>query len=386
MKTKIIFKNKMKNIFFFSIAALGLIIASCKNNDGTLEKKKAALVKLIKEQEDLSARIKKLENEISEAGGDVKSEKPINVEVSNLKKQSFKHFIEVEGKIDGDENIGISTQIPGTVSKVLVNEGDQVKKGQVLAQLENQSMMQGIEELKTSIAFVNSVYLKQKNLWDQKIGTEIQFLTAKNNKEALEKKMETLKEQIELTKIKSPIDGTVEEITAKIGQSVAPGYPVFRVINFHTLKIMAEISETYASKVQQGNKANIRFPDLNREIESKISFSSKFINPANRTFSVEASLPFSSDYKPNMIAELKVVDYSSDSSIVIPVNIAQDSEDGKYVYVAVNEGGKLIAKKQFIKFGLTYNGFVQILSGLNENDKIITTGYQDVNNGQVIKF
>lgn len=386
MKTKIIFKNKMKNTILICIAALGLIIASCKNNDGALEKKKAALVKLIKEQEDLSAKIKKLEDEIAQAGGDVKSEKPVNVEVSDLKKQAFKHYIEVEGKVDGDENIGVSTQLPGTVSKVLVKEGDQVKKGQVLAQLENQSIMQGLEELKTSIVFVNSVYLKQKNLWDQKIGTEIQFLTAKNNKEALEKKMETLKEQIEMTKIKSPIDGTVEEITAKIGQSVAPGYPAFRVVNFNSLKVMAEISETYAAKVQQGNKANIRFPNLNREIESKISFSSKFISPANRTFSVEASLPFSNDYKPNMIVELKVVDYSSDSSIVIPVNIAQDSEDGKYVYLAVNENGKLIAKKQFIKFGLTYNGFAQILSGLNENDKLITTGYQDVNNGQIIKF
>jgi membrane fusion protein (multidrug efflux system) len=386
MKTKIIFKNKMKNIFIIMIAALGLMISSCKNNNDPLEKKKTELSKLIKEQEELAARIKKLETEISDAGGDIKSDKPVDVEISELKKQSFKHYIEVEGKVDGNENIGVSTQMPGTVSKVLVNEGDQVRKGQVLAQLENQSMLNGLEELKTSVAFVNSIYQKQKNLWDQKIGTEIQFLTAKNNKEALEKKMETLKEQIELTKIKSPIDGTVEEITAKIGQSVAPGYPVFRVVNFSSLKVMAEISESYASKVREGNNVSIRFPDLNREIESKISFSSKFISPENRTFSVEASLPNAADYKPNMIAEVKIVDYSNDTSIVIPVNIAQDSENGKYVYTAVNERGKLIAKKQFIKFGLTYNGLAQIVSGLSENDKLITTGYQDVNNGQIIKF
>ena len=375
----------MKNILIISIAIIGIMISAC-NNGNNIEKKKNALVKLLKEQEDISNRIKKLEAEISEAGGDVKTDKPIFVEVSELKKQSFTHYIEVEGRIDGDENVGVTSQMPGTINKILVSTGDMVKKGQVLAQLDNQTILQGLEELKTSLAFVNSIYLKQKNLWDQKIGTEIQFLTAKNNKEALEKKMETIKEQIEMTKIKSPIDGTVEEITAKIGQSAMPGFPIFRVVNFNSLKVMAEISETYASKVKEGNKAQINFPDLNREIESKISFSSKFISPANRTFSIEAQLPNAADYKPNMIARVKIVDYNSDSSIVIPVNMIQDSEAGKYVYTAVNEGGKMIAKKQYIQFSSTYNGFAQITSGLNENDKLITTGYQDVNSGQIIKF
>lgn len=371
----------MKKIIY-SILITGLL-TSCGSGD-----KKEKLEKLKQQSTELLAEINQLEKEIALSGGSITSNiKVKDVAVIKIAYEPFKHFIDVQGRVEGDENVTVSAKMAGVVNRILVNEGDEVREGQTLAELENTVLQQSLEEVNTALVFATDVYEKQKNLWDQKIGSEIQFLSAKNNKESLEKKCATLNAQIDLSKIKSPINGVVDAIDIKIGQSLMPGIPAIRVVNLNTLKVKAEISETYAAKVKKGNDVVIFFPDLDKEITSKIFYTSKVINNITRTFSAEANLDEQNpDYRPNMIVVLKVIDYQKDSSIVIPINYIQQSGTSSYVYVANTQNGKKMATKREIKVGQIYNGKAEITEGLNLNDQLIIAGYLDLAESMLINF
>ncbi len=363
-----------------------LFIASCGGGK-TLEAKKAKMEKLKSQQADLASQIKTLEEEIIALGDSGKTNERIKiVAVSSVKKQVFEHFIDVQGRVDGDENTTISSRAMGPVSKVLVKPGTQVKEGQVLAELDAEIVKRQMDDLKVNLGFVTEVFNKQKALWEKQVGSEIQYLTAKNNKESLEQKMSTLKEQLDMYRIKSPITGTIDEVFIKIGQNVAPGLPCFRVVNSSNLKVKADVAETYASVIKEGNDVRIQFPDLNKEILSTINFTAKVINQMNRTFTIESKLPSDHDYIPNMIVVMKVIDYKQNSAIVVPINTVINSDGHKHVFIAVNEGGKLIAKKKDVVVGRTYNDKAEITEGIVEGDLIITTGYQDLNDNEVIKL
>ena len=367
----------------FTLIILSAFIFAC--NQSTDEKKKE-LDGLKKEQATLSAKIKKLEDEIAVADTSKKA-KTLDVEVATVAAQPFRSYVEIQGKLDADENVTISSQMPGTVKTIYVKEGDNVKPGQVLAELDNSVAWQGAQELKAQLAFATDLYNKQKNLWDQKIGSEVQYLSAKNNKESLEKRMTTTNEQLELYKIKSPINGTVDDVSIKLGQTAAPGLPAIRVVNMSSLKVKADVAESYAGKIHEGNPVSVEFPDQNKSFDSKVSFVSKVISAMNRTFSVQVNVSSDADLHPNMIAHLKIVDYQSTSSIVVPLNVVQNSEDGNYVFTAVkNAKGKSVAHKQMVKTGRDYNGQIEILEGLNEGDQLIVTGYQDVEDGELLKM
>jgi RND family efflux transporter MFP subunit len=368
----------MKNTLLITIVLL--IINGCGAPD-----KNAKLEDLKKKRDELNVQIEKLEKEAGPS--EDKTERVKNVAVTEISPAPFAHYIEIQGKVDSDENLTLTSKTMGVVTSIKVKVGDTVKKGQVLAELDNQVMVQGLSELQTQIQFANNLYQKQKNLWEQKIGTEVQYLTAKNNKEALENKLVTMQQQIDMTRIKSPIDGTVDEIMLKLGQNAAPGVPAVRVVNATHLKIKADLAESYASKVKKGNDVIVSFPDLNKEIKSNITFSGSVINPLTRSFTVEAALPDNKlELRPNMVAVLKIADYKAEDAITIPVNALQSSEEGSYVYIASNKGGKLIAEKAIVETGLTYNNQVEIKSGLKPGDKVVTTGYQDLNKGELIKF
>lgn len=371
----------MKNLIYVSLVLT--LITSCGSGD-----KKTKLEKLKKQNAELVEEIKKIEQELAlEGDSAISTAKIKDVAIKPIAYETFKHYIDVQGRVEGDENITISGKMAGTVDKILVDEGDEVKEGQLLAELENAVMKQSYEELKTALGFATDVYEKQKKLWDQKIGTEVQFLSAKNNKEGLEKKLSTLHEQMELSKIKSPINGVVDAVDIKIGQSLMPGMPAIRVVNLNKLKVKAEISETYAAKVKKGNNVLIYFPDIEKEIPSKIFYTSKVINNTTRTFSAEAELDAQSqDYRPNMIAILKVIDYQNDSSIVVPINYIQSSGTSKYVYIVGSRDGKNIAVRKTVTVGQIYNGRAEILSGLKTDDKLITTGHLDLTEGMFIKY
>ena len=365
---------------------LGILMFAAACNTKT--DKRAELAKLIKEHDKLSEQIAKLQEEINAsdtaAGARMKVK---NVAITELQLQPFNHYIEIQGKVDGDDNVAVSPKTIGIVTNIRVIEGDQVKKGQVLADLDGEVMKKTIAQLNEQLNFATTVYNKQKNLWDQKIGSELQYLTAKNNKENLENQIKTMQEQLDMTKIISPISGTVEEIPIKVGQSVAPGIPAFRVINFSKAKVLADLAEAYAPKVKSGDKVKIYFPDYQKEIDAQLSFASRFINPTNRTFQVEARFnPGDLEMKANMIAVVKINDYNIKETIVVPINTVQKDLSGQYVFVA--EAGKTqsVAKKKAVTTGMIYNGMVEIKEGLKPGEKVITMGYQDLNDGQYLKF
>ena len=374
--------NRLSLIF-----GLGILI-SCGGSN-TLEQKKSELEKLKSKQAEIASQIKTVEEEILALGdsGNASNEKVKYVAVTPVSVENFEHYIDVQGRVDGDQNTTISARAMGPVTRVLVQTGANVKKDQVLAELDAEIVRRQIDDLKVSLSFATDVYNKQKALWEKQVGTEIQYLSAKNNKENLEQKLNTLMENLDMYKIKSPINGTVDEVFLKIGQNVAPGVPCFRVVNNGVLKAKADVSETYASMIKQGNEVKLLFPDLeNKEISSSIQFTSRVISQMNRTFTIEASLPASNDFIPNMICVMKVKDYQSKNAIVVPVNTVQRTETGTFVVVAQVVNGKQVATKKDVKVGKVYQGKIEILSGLALGDLIITTGYQDLNDNELIKF
>lgn len=372
----------MKKLIYLTV--LIIVFAACGNKSDKANKK-AELEKLKKEQMALSEKIKLLEAELSK--DNLLQQKVKYVSAVEITPVEFNHFIEVQGKVDGEENLAVNPKAAGVITDIFIKEGDAVKKGQLLASLDDKVYQKTLIELEDSYNFVKDLYNKQKNLWDKKIGSEVQYLSAKNNKESLENKINTIKEQIDMLKITAPISGTIEELGIKIGQAVAPGFPAFRIVNFSKIKVVAEVAEAYSAKIKEGNDVIIYIPDFDKEIKGKISFASKYINPTNRTFTVEVRLNAADfDARANMIAVIKINDYKASNAITIPVNMIQNSMNEQYVFIVHPENSKYKALKKIITVGMTYNGKAEIKSGLISGDKLITVGYQNLNNNELISF
>jgi membrane fusion protein, multidrug efflux system len=370
----------MKKIIYYSVVTAFLV--SCAGTD-----KKAELIKLKAERDQLDAQILQLESANPEAKKNER--KSISVNVSDAVETVFNHYIKVQGTVDGDQNIAVSPQMGGIVTAVYVKEGTTVKKGQVLAELDAQVLKQSQEEVKTQLDLANNIYVKQSALWDKKIGSEVQYLQAKTTKESLEQRLATLKEQLKMAKVISPIAGTVESVPLRVGQMATPGTPTstIRVINMSVAKITADVSEVYASRIKDGNIALVSFPDLGKEIETKLNFTSRYIDPTNRTFKIECKISSSGiQLRANMIAYIKIKDYSNAKAFSVPVNYVQNDQAGKFIYIAKQNGKDWIAEKRIIKVGKDYDGTVEILEGLKSGEKIISAGYQDLNAGEKIVF
>ncbi len=271
----------------------------------------------------------------------------------------------------------------GSVEHVYVVKGQQVQKGALLAKTDGEQINKGIQEVDKALELANQLYDKQKRLWDQQIGTEVQYLQAKNQKEALESKKATLQEQYSKTSLRAPFSGVIDEVYTKEGQLLAPGMPAFRLVNANDLKLVAAVSESYVSNVRVNQDAIVTFPDLNKTIHTKVKVVGDVINPVNRTFQVDLDLKQDKNsLKANMISYIKIKDYSNPSVITIPVNLVQRNNDKNYVYVV---DGKVSAKR-FVTLGKYYDNSVEVLDGLKEGEKLITIGYQDLVEGQPIKF
>ena len=367
----------MKKIFL--IPSLTLLMIAC--NSGA--DKKTELENLKKQEAEIKSKIAALETELSQSDSS-STLSGIAVSVQELKAETFKNYIDVQGRVDADENVAISTEMPGTITKINVQVGDNVNKGDVLAETDARTIVQNISDLQTNFELVTQIYEKQKNLWEQKIGTEVQFLQAKTNKESMEKKIALLQQQLSMSKIVSPISGTVDAVDVKLGQMVAPGMPAIRVINFSNLKVKADVAETYASKIKKGSEAIVYFPDMEDSLVAKVNFVSRAINAGTRTFLVEVLLDNKKDYHPNMVARLNINDYqSAQPTITIPVRtIQKDENNASFVFVAENG----TAQKRLITLGKEYSGKAEIKSGLKENDLLITLGYDIINEGDAIAY
>ncbi len=379
--------NTMKRHILI-IAALATILASCggeKNND--LAGKKEELAKLKTEQAEKEKQIKALESEIAKLDPKKAAEAKVKpVSVDTLNPETFRHYIELQGTVDAKNNVMVTPKSGGAVTAMYVKEGDFVKAGTVIGKIDNNLLLESVEELKTQMSLANTLYEKQKNLWDQRIGTELQYLQAKNNKEALERRMSTLNAQLSQTNIVSPMAGVVDMVNVKVGEMASPGMGVVRIVNLSNLKVTAKVSDTYAASVKKGDEVIVKFPDLNKEYKAKVSFVSTAVDPLSRTFTIEANLPSDKDIKPNMMANIQINDASSKNALIVDQNYVQSTEKGNVVYVAVTEGNKKIAKAREVKTGLSYNGKIEILSGLSAGDQLITLGYQEVSDGQPISY
>jgi RND family efflux transporter MFP subunit len=370
MKTKVL-----------QVLALFMLVA-CGGN------KEAKLEALKKQQDKIAMQIQQLEDEIAASADTVLQEKSGTfVSVMDVTFSPFKHYIEVQGKLDGDDNVAVYPEAMGNIVAVYAKTGQHVTAGQVLARISDATYVEQLKSLESTYKLALETYQKQENLWKQNIGSEIQYLQAKSNKETLEAQISTVKEQIDMTRIKSPITGDVEESLIKVGQAVSPNFPAFRVVNFNNLKVVADVAEAYTSKIGTGDDVIIYFPDIKQEIEAKVTFCSKFINVTNRTFSVEAQIKGkTNNLKANMISVMKINDYHAEKAVVLPINLIRSDNKGKYVLLASEENNQFVARKQAVEVGQIYNGQAEIVSGLQEGQKIISGGYLALNDGEVIRF
>ncbi len=356
----------------------------------TQPKNETAELQALREQKaQIEARIAELEKRTG-AHPQQKTRPLLNVSLEQVKARPFRHYIDIQGRVVAEESVPVTAKIPGTLTRILVKNGDYVRKGQLLAQLDDDLLLKNMAELEVQLKTAQDIYERQKSLWEQKIGTEVQFIQARTNKEALEQRMAFLKEQWQQTRIYAPINGTVDVVVLKVGQVISPGIPLCQIVNLGQLKVSGDVPESYAASVRRGLPVRIHFPDLNKEVPSRITYVSPSISATNRTFVVEAALPGQSEqYRANMIAVLKIVDYENPQAIVLPVNlIYQESSGENYVLTAEKNGEANVAtaRRTMVNLGRSYNGMVEILGGLKAGDWVITSGVQNLNGGELVSY
>lgn len=389
------------------IVFLGMA-ASCgntgkKEKDGALNDKKVELQKLKTDKDKLDAQITNLEKEIAKLDtGATIQEDPKLVALTTLKTEDFKHYLDLQGTVDA-QNISYITprNQGGQIKSILVKQGDNVRKGQLVLKLDNSVAMENVNairqqtgSLKAQLDLAKSVYARQKNLWDQHIGTEVQLLQAKTNVEALENQLKAINANVNLAQatanqsnVYSDVNGVVDEVTAHVGEMFT-GNPqaggFIKIVNKSDLKITVVVPENYAGKISKGSPVEIQVPDVNKSFNSTISFISQSIGTNSRGFTAEAKVPAGIALRPNQVVLIKILDYSQPNTIVINVNTLQNDEEGKYVLVAAKEGDKIVARKRKVVIGELYGDKIEVKQGLQQGDQLITEGYQSVYDGQLI--
>jgi membrane fusion protein, multidrug efflux system len=358
---------------------LMLLLAACgqKQTDNKAALK-AKLEDLKKQQADLNNQIQQLQAKL----GDQDSTKGADVSAVTVKQGEFTNYVQIQGRIDAQDNVTAYPQASAAITAIYVKVGDHVSKGQTLVQLDNSVLVQNIAQAQTQVSLMGQLFQRQKNLWDQKIGTEVQYLQAQTNYQSAQKQLAGLRQQADLYRIVSPISGTVDQMDLKLGQVASPGQTGIRVVNADILKVKADVPESYSASINQGDSVKILFPDIEDSLTTRVTFASKVIDPSSRSFGVEIKLPHNGEYRPNMTAVLKIADYSKAKAISVPVKAIQRSTNGDYVFV--NENG--IAKQRNITEGSTSGGYTEVTSGLKPGDQVITEGASDLEDGNKINI
>ncbi len=377
---------------------------SKKAKEGALGEKKAEVEKLKADYTKTGDKIKTLEAEIAKLDTSAAVAAKIKlVSVAPVTTQNFQHFIDLKGTVDADNISYISPRgMGGQVRAIYVTEGQLVKKGQLLLKLDDAivrqqivAAKQGLETIKTQLSFAKNIYQRQKNLWDQNIGTEVQLISAKNNVESLENQLkgadENVKivtEQLNTTNVYSDVSGIADVVSIRLGETftgMAAGGPQIKIVNTSSLKVVTNVPENYISRIRKGSGAEISIPDAGRKFNATISLISQSIDPTQRGFMAEAKIPYDAALKPNQTAVVKILDYSAPNAVVISINLVQSDESSKYVYVLEKQSnGKTIARKKAITIGEVYGNIVEIKLGLSAGEQIITEGYQNLYEGQTI--
>lgn len=371
---------------FLVLASLATAMACAPER--TPEVVEAELIEQKHQLAEINKAIKALEEELATYDSSVVDE-GVKVGVKTLESEVFTHYFRVGGVAEAELKSYISPEMGGQIKKVHVVEGQRVKKGDLLITLNASALYSQIAGLKTQLELVTTIYNKQKELWDQKIGSEIQFLEAKTNKEALEQNLKTVQAQLDMTTINAPFDGIVDEIIGKEGELSSPGFELVRMVNLNRMEITSEIAETYLGKIKKGDKVSVELPSLNNQsVEAKIDRIGNIINPNNRSFKVIVKLKNGNEaIKPNMVAVVEMQDYENPSTVVVPSVIVKSDVTGKsFLFVAENNGEKVVAKKVFVKPGRSYLDQTEILEGLKPGQKVIVDGYSNVSSGVPVQI
>lgn len=377
----------MKHYLTLLLIPLLIAVTGCGGEDTSLEGKKEKLATLEKSLEELKTEIQDLEKEIAAMDTTNKAATGRLVTTIPVQVMNFKHFIELQGTVESKGEVDISSDIGGIAVSVKVDEGQQVREGQVLIKLDDKLILKQIEELKTAISLAKSVYKRQKNLWDQKIGSELQYLEAENNYKSLQNKLATANEQLAKTQIRSPLSGTVDLVYINEGEMASPGRALVKVVNLKRVKVVADASEKYVGNIASGDSVTVRFPALGIERKAKIAAVGQVINPVNRTFRVEAEIPNSDGtLKANLLAVIKFADYQNDSVIVVPTALVQQADQDDFVFVVGTAEDKQIASKVTIETGKSYNGVTEVLDGLTKEAALIDKGARESTDGEEIRI
>ena len=367
-----------------------LFLTACgggmKDNAATLTDKKVQLEGLKKEQQSLTEKITTLEQEIAKLDPSTIAEKIKLVSVSVIEAQNFTHYIDLQGKIATENIYYVSPRgMGGQVKEIYVKQGDNVRKGQLLLKLDDAVLQQNIKQLETQLEFAKNIFERQKNLWNDGIGTEVQYLTAKNNVEGLEKQMAVIKEQSNTSRVYAEVSGVVDNVNIRVGE-LFNGSPLagITIVNPSALKATVDVPENYVSRIRKGMPVVVDIPDLGKSFNTQVSLISETINQNSRSFIAESRLPASPLLKPNQLAVVKILDHEAKNAIVVPVETIQADDKGKYVFVLKEENGKKIARKKPVTIGEFYDELIEIKTGIASGEQLITKGFQGLYEGQVI--
>jgi membrane fusion protein (multidrug efflux system) len=366
------------------ILALLVVLAACQPGN-ELETKKAQLAAYRAEMDELKTKMNALEKEIALLDTAAAVQKPKLVTLAAVTRSDFNHFIDLQGSVESEEDIAVQPGMPGVVTRVYVKEGDPVSPGKILAETDNRAIRESVEQLKANLDFARTAYEKQKRLWDKKIGSEMQYLQAKTQVESLEKSLSSLEAQLDMSRIKSPISGVVDQVNVKIGEYAAPGFSgAFRVVNVNSMKVTAKVADSYIGKVKVGNPVQVRVTDLNDTLNAKITYVGKVVDPMSRTFRIEINVSgMNTEIRPNMLSIVSINDQTIPQAVNLPANYVQrDAEGRTYVMVAEGSKGKMVARKKLVSTGIAYGDRVVITSGLDGSEQYIVSGYQEVTDGQ----
>ena len=375
----------MKHIITFLF--IFILFFSCTKETKTseslieLQNKKTALIKNI---DSLNTILKSVEKNIEKLDDTKKLQA---VSISLPKTENFKHYIEIQGVVKTDKNIEIKPELGGTVLNINVIEGQKVKKGQLLIHLDDSSIQNKITEINTQLSLAKTSFERQKRLWDQKIGSEMQFLQAKAKLEGLENNKATLNNQVSKMRIIAPFSGIVDEVFPKKGELTNPQLPVIRLVNLEEVYIEADVTETFLPFIKVGNEALITFPSINKEIKSKIALIGNVINPNNRSFKTKINIKNSDNtLKPNLLADIKIVDFEA-NGIIIPSSLIQKNKQGdNYVYTVSYKNSEYVVSKRLVEITKEYNQNSLIKNGLKMTDTLINKGARIVKDGELVKI
>jgi RND family efflux transporter MFP subunit len=384
----------MKKIYSLFIVTLVLVSCGDKKQSvdtviasGDLTKIRQKKADLDTQQQELIAQIKLLDAEIKKL--DPQEKVPL-ITTFTTKQEVFNHFVELQGSVDTKQNLVVFPEFSGILSKVYVKEGQSVRKGQTLAKIDDGGLSQQIAQLQIQADLAKTTYERQERLWNQKIGSEIQFLQAKSSYEAQQKAVNQLKEQLNKTIVTAPFSGTIDDVITEQGSVVSQGQSqLFRIVSLKDMYIETDVPERFISDIVVGKNVIVEFPILGKTMDAKIRQAGNFINPANRTFKVEIAVPNDNkQIKPNLTAKLKINDYTNDKAILIPQSIISENAEGQqYVYTITDKAAnKGKAKRVFIETGKTQGDFIEVLSGIENGNEIVDEGARSVKDGQEVKI